>query len=123
MPAAADLPAPALFAQIETLRAVENVEEIAAVDGVDVLFVGPADLAFDLSVRRIGDDGAYDDCLDKVAAAAHASGKQVGIMVRSLDDIPAMRSRGFTHFSVESDIGILRLRYQHMLKATRELCA
>jgi 2-keto-3-deoxy-L-rhamnonate aldolase RhmA len=123
MPAAADLPAPALFAQIENLRAVENVKEIAAVDGVDVLFVGPADLAFDLSVRRSGDDGAYDDCLEKVAAAAYASGKQAGILVRTLEDIPALKSRGFTHFAVESDIGILRSRYQQVLKSTRELCA
>jgi 2-dehydro-3-deoxyglucarate aldolase/4-hydroxy-2-oxoheptanedioate aldolase len=98
-------------------------QEIAAVEGGDVLFVGPADLAFDLSVRRSGDDGAYDDCLEKVAVAAHAAGKQAGILVRSLEDIPALKSRGFTHFAVESDIGILRSRYQQVLKATRELCA
>jgi 2-dehydro-3-deoxyglucarate aldolase/4-hydroxy-2-oxoheptanedioate aldolase len=74
-------------------------------------------------VRRSGDDGVYDDCLEKVAAAAHASRKQVGILVRSLEDIPVLRSRGFTHFAVESDIGILRSRYQQVLKSTRELCA
>ena len=122
MPAPADLPSPVLFAQIETLQGVERVDEIAAVVGVDVLFVGPADLAFDLSVRRNNDGSGYDECLAKVAAAALANGKQAGILVRTLDDIPCLRERGFTHFAVESDLGIMRTRYQQMLKRAREMC-
>jgi 2-dehydro-3-deoxyglucarate aldolase/4-hydroxy-2-oxoheptanedioate aldolase len=125
MPAPEDLPPPLLFAQIETLRGIERVGEIAAVEGVDVLFVGPADLAFDLSVRRNGDGPGpqYDDCLSTVTEAARASGKQAGILVRTLDDIPALRARGFTHFAVESDLGIIRSRYQQVLKETRRVCA
>ena len=124
MPAPADLPQPLFFAQIETLRGIEQVREIAAVDGVDVLFVGPADLAFDLAVRRNGNghEPTYDGCLNAVAAAARVTGKQAGILVRSLDDLPALRAQGFTHFAVESDLGIIRARYQQMLKRTRELC-
>ena len=84
MPAPADLPQPLFFAQIETLRGIEQVREIAAVDGVDVLFVGPADLAFDLAVRRNGNghEPTYDGCLNAVAAAARVTGKQAGILVR-----------------------------------------
>ncbi|MBI5690435.1 MAG: hypothetical protein HZC55_10100 [Verrucomicrobia bacterium] len=123
MPAPADLPPPVLFAQIETLRGVERVAEIAAVDGVDVLFVGPADLAFDLSVRQNSDGLDYETCLARVANAAQAVGKQAGILVRSLEDIPALRSKGFTHFAVESDLGIIRSRYQQVLKETRRGCA
>ena len=45
---------PLLFAQIESLEALNNVEAIAAVDGVDVLFVGPADASRNrLGCRRI----------------------------------------------------------------------
>lgn len=123
MPAPADLPPPVLFAQIETLLGVERVAEIAAVDGVDVLFVGPADLAFDLSVRRNGDGLDYEKCLARVAEAARAAGKQAGILVRSLEDIPTLREKGFTHFAVESDLGIIRSRYQQVLKETRRVCA
>lgn len=123
MPAPPDLPSPVLFAQIETLQGVQQVDEIAAVDGVDVLFVGPADLAFDLSVRRNGHTPAYEDCLARVAAAARAHGKQAGILVRTMSDIPALRDRGFTHFAVESDLGIIRNRYTQLLEGTRELCA
>ena len=42
---------PFLIAQIETIEAVENARAIAGVDGVDVIFVGPADLQFDLKAR------------------------------------------------------------------------
>jgi len=123
MPSPEDLPSPVLFAQIESLRGVEQVDAIAAVHGVDVLFVGPADLAFDISVRGNGTHPTYEHCLEKVAAAAHAAGKQAGILVRSMDNIPALRAQGFTHFAVESDLGIIRSRYQQMLSRTRELCA
>ncbi len=124
MPAPEDLLPPVLFAQIETLQGIERVEEIASVDGVDVLFVGPADLTFDLAVRRngCGAPPAYEECLDRVAGAARQAGKRAGILVRSLDDLPALCERGFTHFAVESDLGIIRSRYQQMLKRTRELC-
>ena len=123
MPAPHDLPPPLLFAQIETLSGVKNVNEIAAVEGVDVLFVGPADLAFDISVRRNGDTPVYEKCLVTIANAARAAGKQAGILVRSMDDISALREQGFTHFAVESDLGIIRGRYQQLLKRTRELCS
>jgi 2-keto-3-deoxy-L-rhamnonate aldolase RhmA len=123
MPAPEDLVPPVLFAQIETLEGVKHVDEIAAVEGVDVLFVGPADLAFDISVRRNGHPAVYEECLAAVTAAARAAGKQAGILVRSTKDIPALRDQGFTHFAVESDIGIIRNRYKELLGKTRAMCA
>ena len=92
-------------------------------EGVDILFVGPADLAFDISVRQNGHTPRYEECVATVAAASRAAGKQAGILVRSMDDIPALREQGFTHFAVDSDLGIIRNRYQQMLKRTRELCS
>jgi len=123
MPPPDEMPRPLLFAQIETLRGVERVAEVAAVDGVDVLFVGPADLAFDLAVRsgKNGSRPAYDDCLDLVVAAARRTGKAAGILVRAPQDLPALRERGFTHFAIESDLGILRGRYQQLLQQASEL--
>jgi 2-dehydro-3-deoxyglucarate aldolase/4-hydroxy-2-oxoheptanedioate aldolase len=125
MPAPEDLPGPALFAQIESLAGVEKVDAIAGVAGVDVLFVGPADLAFDISVRRAegGREALFEKCLDGVARAAGAAGKRAGILVRSLDALPSLRERGFTHFAVESDLGIIRARYQQVLKETRRACS
>src|SRR5262245_13930382 len=66
--------------QIETAEALDVVDEIAAVDGVDVLFVGPSDLSHSLGL----DSPKHPDLLEKatlVADAARRHGKSAGIMV------------------------------------------
>ena len=105
-------PKPLLYAQIETAEAVENVDAIAAVDGVDVLFVGPADLAFDLKARQ--SPLAFDDCLARVAAAAKAAGKAAGILTRDDAQVAPRLALGYTHQAVDSDLGILRRRYAEL---------
>jgi 2-dehydro-3-deoxyglucarate aldolase/4-hydroxy-2-oxoheptanedioate aldolase len=105
-------PKPLLFAQIETEEAVSNVDAIAAVEGVDVLFVGPADLAFDLKARR--SQLAFDDCLARVASAAKAAGKAAGILTRDDDQVAPRLAMGYTHQAVDSDLGILRRRYAEL---------
>ena len=105
-------PKPILFAQIETEEAVDNVEKIAAVDGVDVLFVGPADLGFDLKAR--GSTRTLDDCLPVVASAALAAGKSAGILTRDDAEIEKRLALGYTHQAVDSDLGILRRRWQQL---------
>ena len=94
-------PKPLLYAQIETAEAVENVDAIAAVEGVDVLFVGPADLAF-------------DDCLARVAAAAKTAGKAAGILTRDDAQVADRLALGYTHQAVDSELGILRRRYAEL---------
>ena len=66
-----------LVVQIETLQAVENVEEIAAVEGVDGLFFGPGDLGMRLATSS-QTSLTLDDARNKVAAAADRSGKAWG---------------------------------------------
>ena len=105
-------PKPMLFAQIETLEAVENAAEIAAVDGVDVLFVGPADLGFDLKAR--GSEKTLDDLLPIVAEAALKAGKKAGILTRDDSEIARRLALGYTHQAVDSDLGILRRRWQQL---------
>ena len=101
-------PAPMLIAQIETLDAVDEAAAIAAVDGIDVLFVGPADLQHDLAVRKPAAGAGFEDCLDRVVAAARAAGKAAGILVRDPGDLPRRAEQGFSFVAVESDAAILR---------------
>lgn len=107
---------PIFFAQIETIEAVERVEEIAAVDGVDVLFVGPADLQFDLRARPGLATRTYEECLERVARAAAGAGKRCGILVRDRSDLPRLRALGFSHLAIESDLGILRAGFQRIVQ-------
>lgn len=103
---------PLILAQIESVEAVGNVGEIAAIDGVDVLFVGPADLSFDLKANR--SERSYEDSLEAVAAATRAAGKQTGILIRNEADVGELSAQGFTVQAVDSDIAILRQRYREL---------
>ena len=106
-------PRPVLFAQVETAEAVENADAIAAVEGVDVLFVGPADLQFDLKARN--SSLAFEDCLARVASAAKAAGKAAGILTRDDSQVAPRLAMGYTHQAVDSDLGILRRRYAELV--------
>ena len=113
---------PLFVAQIETIEAVENAPAIAAVDGVDVLFVGPADLQHDLKVRPELARRDYPACLDHVVAAARAAGKASGLLIRDPAELARHAALGFTHIAVESDMAILRRGYQDIL-SKREAAA
>jgi len=93
--------------QIESVRAVEQVEEIAALDGADVLFVGPRDLSHDLGVP--GDFGAatYLGALDRVYAAADRHGKAGGLVARDGAAAAAHLQEGWTFVAVGSDSTLL----------------
>jgi 2-dehydro-3-deoxyglucarate aldolase/4-hydroxy-2-oxoheptanedioate aldolase len=105
-------PAPLIMAQIETIEGVSQAGEIARVEGVDVLFVGPADLQRDLQHRAAAAPGDFAQCLDIVVAAARDAGKEAGILVRDLADVPRHLELGFTRLAVDSDLAILRKAWQ-----------
>lgn len=93
--------------QIETREALEAVDEIAAVDGVDILFVGPADLAHSLGLHGPPDDPTLLVAAAAVAEAARASGKTAGVLVGTLAQLRAYRDLGFRFLGCNSDGGLL----------------
>ena len=113
---AKDIKSPLFMAQIENIEGVENVHEIAAVDGVDVLFVGPADLQFDLNARPEKAVRSFQDCLERVASAAKKAGKTCGILIRNPEEISKYRELGFTCLAMDSDLAILRKGFQKLLE-------
>jgi len=113
LPDPQQMPRPLILAQIETVEAVENAPAIAAVDGIDVLFIGPADLGYDLLAQKAA--CTYTDCVQRVAKAALAAGRQCGILLRRAEDIASMRELGMTWVALDSDIGILRETYTRII--------
>lgn len=109
--------APLLFAQIESIEGVENVGAIAAVDGVDVLFVGPADLRVSLATEPTAP--AFEDALARVVAAACARGIHAGILIRDAKETVALLQQGFSKVAVSSDMSILRAGF---LNASAKPC-
>ncbi len=81
-----------LVVQIETPEAVDNADAIAAVEGVDALFIGPGDLG--LRLRRTDTKLTLEEAVDRVSAAAKKHGKAWGAPGLSLDNIAIMRDKG-----------------------------
>jgi 4-hydroxy-2-oxoheptanedioate aldolase len=100
-----------VMAQIETVAGVRNVDDIASVEGIDSLFVGPNDLASTYGVRfpQAWDDkdGEYFRAVAAIPAAARKRGKIPGIQVIS----PAMANEcialGYTLVGVGADTAFL----------------
>lgn len=109
--------------QIENLKALDEVDEMAALDAADVLFVGPLDLSTALGVPRSFDSPEYRGALQRVLEAAERHGKAAGIL--ALDGRAAARyvADGFRFVAVGSDATVLAaaLRTSFDLARTTEL--
>ncbi len=97
----------AVIAQIETERAVAAAGEIAAVDGIDALFVGPADLSASMGRFRAFDDPAVREAIDATVAAGDEAGVPVGTLATSEARIDAWLEAGFDFLIVGTDVGFL----------------
>jgi len=100
--------------QIETETAVKNADEIAAVQGVDVLFIGPLDLSVNLGLAQQFEHQMFIEAMDSVAAACKHHQKAAGILVPNLDYLPLWIEKGFTFFVVGSDGGCVAKGLQNI---------
>jgi 2-keto-3-deoxy-L-rhamnonate aldolase RhmA len=97
----------AVILQLETPEAIDRLPEIAAVPGVDALFVGPGDLS--AAMGRIGEIGHADvqALIAKAAQAAHAAGKTIGIVGGNPDMLGRFLSYGYDWGAIASDLAML----------------
>jgi 2-keto-3-deoxy-L-rhamnonate aldolase RhmA len=105
--------------QLETTAAIANLEAIAAVPGVDALFVGPADLS-----GTMGLPGQLDhpDVLAQMASAAkraNAIGMPIGSVGGTPETVAKYRAMGYDYVAVASDLGLLMRAAQAAAKALR----
>jgi 4-hydroxy-2-oxoheptanedioate aldolase len=94
--------------QIESPQAVKNAEQIAAIRGVDVLFVGPVDLSYSMGIFGKFEDPVFVQALKSVAGAAKKAGKTAGILLKNPDDAALFLAMGYTFLGCGSDSGMLR---------------
>jgi 2-keto-3-deoxy-L-rhamnonate aldolase RhmA len=85
---------PALFVQIESADAVRSSEQIAAVDGVDALVIGTADLSFDLGNPQVVDSDEFHAQTRQVRTAAESAGKAFGVAAGSATALAALLGTG-----------------------------
>jgi 2-dehydro-3-deoxyglucarate aldolase len=100
--------------QIESPVGVDNVEAIAAVQGVDALFIGPSDLSAGYGHLGVPTHPDVLRAIDRVVAAGKAHGKALGILAPE-KDAQRYLDMGMTYVAVGGDIGLLKA-------ASRALC-
>jgi 2-keto-3-deoxy-L-rhamnonate aldolase RhmA len=93
--------------QIENDAALAAVAQIAAVPGVDVLFVGPNDLTHSMGIPGRFDEPRYLEALARVAEAARAAGKVAGVMLRNTDEVRPHLDLGYSFFALSTDASLL----------------
>jgi len=93
--------------QIETTEALKNVDVIAAVEGVDVLFIGPLDLSVSLGIPEQYDHPQFKAAMQRVAGACRAARKAAGILLAAPEQLDEVVAAGFTFVALGSDGGMV----------------
>lgn len=114
----------AVIPMIETVQALEEVEEIAGTPGVDALFVGPFDLSIALGLPPGDNDGnpVFDAAITRIAAAAKAAGVATAVLSNARV-APLRLKQGFQMVSVVTDINALTMAARADLAAVRSATA
>lgn len=102
-----------VVAQIEDLEALDCIAEIAAVDGIDALFIGRIDLTIALGCTS-PDDSEVIAAIDKILATCVTSGKPIGMFTPRAIDVPEWRQKGASLFLLGSDHGFVRAGAQQL---------
>ena len=89
--------------QIETIEVLSHLDEVAAIDGVDVLFIGPADLSMELGIFGQFDHPTFVEALNKIVAAAKKANKAVGILFFNPDDYQRYHDLGIRFLACGAD--------------------
>lgn len=89
--------------QIETAEVLDHLAEIAELDGIDVLFIGPSDLSMQLGIYGEFDHPLFTDALQKTIDAAKRAGKATGILMSDPDDFITYREMGIQMIACGSD--------------------
>ncbi|KIL64774.1 hypothetical protein M378DRAFT_77809 [Amanita muscaria Koide BX008] len=94
-----------VMVQIETKGGVQNVEKIAAVDGIDALFIGPYDLSISLGYPPPSPDPHPDveQVIQRILKAAHSAGKKCAMFCTSGSQAAKRAKEGFDMINVTSD--------------------
>lgn len=93
--------------QIETPESVEHIEEIAAVPGIDMVFVGPADLSVTSGHPMNSGHPEVASRIAEVARVARAAGLALGTVARTPEEVHCRWEQGFTYMVIASDTGLL----------------
>ena len=103
---------------VETVPALERLDEIAAVPGVDAVFMGPSDFAISMGLPPRTQDAEHGRRLESVPAVCARHGVVPGIACGSSELLARWRQAGYTMLAMPSDLVLLRQGAQGMVRET-----
>ena len=109
------------FAMIETAQALDNLDAILSVEGLDAVYIGPSDLSLALGCKPTFDDvdPPVAQAIDHILARAKAHGKIAGIHNGAPEAARARIARGFQFVTISSDARLLAAGSQQILAQMR----
>lgn len=112
-----------LIAQIETAAGVARAEQIAAVEGIDVLWIGHYDLTCSLGIPGQFEHPQYLRAVERVLEACREHGKPAGMMVASVEEGRALLAQGFRCLAYWGDLWLYQQALREGLEALRPAAA
>ena len=111
-----------LFCQIETEEGVKNAEKMAAIDGVDCLWVGHFDLSVSLGIPGQFDHPDFKKAIDKTIAATKKHKKALGRLVPTVELGVAFYRQGFDFICYSGDVWVLHNALAEAVTKLRDAC-
>ncbi len=111
-----------IFCLIETAEGASNADAIAAIKGVDGLWVGHFDLSVSLEIPGQFDHPKFKQAMDRIIASAKKHGKVLGRLVPNTEQGIAFYKQGFDFCCYSGDVWVLRDALTVALKSIRDGC-
>lgn len=109
-----------LLVQAESAQAVQNIDATAATEGVDGVFVGPADLSADMGYPGQPDHPEVEKAIDHVIARTVAAGKIAGIITFDESRFKEYAEKGVTFLGVGGDMAVLNGALRGLAKRAKD---
>ncbi len=109
------------FAMIETAQALDNLDAIMSVEGLDAIYIGPSDLSLALGCRPVFDDvdPPVAQAIDHILARATAHGIKAGVHNGIAEGALARIAKGFRFVTIGSDARLMAAGSQQVLAKMR----
>jgi len=112
-----------VIANIEETKAVENIDAIAATEGLDVLFIGTSDLSFSMGFRGKQDHPQVQEAVEEIVKAAKKHNKVVGAPVGNPEQVKRYMEQGFLFFQASTELRLMAAGARQFLEPLGRLGA
>ena len=104
---------------LETRDAVQNVDSILEVDGLETLFIGPADLSASYGFLGQWEGPGVAEAIQEISAKAQSRGIATGILARTCEEAVVRREQGFRMIGIGADVNLMLRSLQQTLDGLR----